>query len=196
MNAPSQSGTPTIDLTFAHSWQAEALAGRPPILPRRHYVYPAEVEEVERGALEVLVRPQEAEPFLATCALGFASPVLPTGVWACPNPDELCAIAGGYAYALDTLAPEKWTQVPYRPVTEVRVIGEADLLLFASFHTVLAWGRDGLAWQSRRLSWEGVRLGAVQDGRLQGWGWDMHTDTELEFALDLATGEHSGGPRF
>jgi hypothetical protein len=39
-------------------------------------------------------------------------------------------------------------------------------------------------------------LCAVQDGRLQGWGWDMHTDTELEFALDLATGEHSGGPRF
>jgi hypothetical protein len=196
MNSPASSGIPTLDLTFAHSWQAEPLAARPLILPRRHYVYPVEVEEVERGALEVLIRPEGADPFLATCALGFASPAVPTGVWACPNPDVLCAIAGGYAYVLDTQAPEKWTQVPFRPVTEVRVIGEPGLLLFASFHTVLAWGRDGVAWHSRRLSWEGVRLGAVQEGRLQGWGWDMHTDTELEFSLDLATGEHSGGPRF
>lgn len=196
MNAPGVSSTPIIDLTFAHNWEADALAGRPIILPRRHYVYPAEVEEVERGALEVLVRPQGAEPFLATCALGFASAVVPTGVWACPHQDALCAIAGGYAYVLDTRAPEKWTQVPFRPVTEVRVFAEHALLVFASFHTVLAWGRDGLAWHSSRLSWEGVRLGALKDGRLQGWGWDMHTDTELEFSLDLATGEHSGGPRF
>ncbi len=187
---------PTVNLTFPHSWEVELLAARPLILPRRHYVYPVQVEEVERGALELLVRPHGAEAFLATCALGFASPAVPTGVWSCPDAGSLCAVAGGYAYVTNTAAPERWIQIPFRPVTEVRAVRDPDLLLFASFHTLLAWGHEGRAWQSGRLSWEGVRLGEVRDGRLQGWGWEMRTDSEVEFAIDLATGLHTGGPGF
>jgi len=64
---------PTFNGCFAHSWTAEILPNRPMILPSRHYVYPAIVEEVERGALEVLVQSNlpGSLPFLATCALGF-----------------------------------------------------------------------------------------------------------------------------
>jgi hypothetical protein len=47
---------PIVDLTFPHNWQAEILAARPLILPKRHFVYPLNAEEVERGALEVLIR--------------------------------------------------------------------------------------------------------------------------------------------
>jgi hypothetical protein len=46
----------TADRSFPASWKAEVLAERPAILPRRHFVYPAVVEEVERGALELMVR--------------------------------------------------------------------------------------------------------------------------------------------
>jgi hypothetical protein len=186
-----------IDESFARNWSAEVLQRRPMILPRRHFVYPAQVEEVERGALEALVRPGgDGDPFLATCALGFASSKTPTGVWTCPNPDEMCAVAGGYAYILDTRAPERWTQVEYRPVMEIRAIAEAGLLVFVGFHSVLAWGGGGLAWRSGRLSWEGVRLGEVRAGLLQGWGWDLRTDAEVEFAVELETGRHTGGPVF
>ena len=66
--------TAQVDFTFPHPWSAEFLKARPLILPRRQFVYPRQAEEVERGALEVLVRPAGAEAFLATCALGFADP--------------------------------------------------------------------------------------------------------------------------
>src|SRR5208337_1156716 len=57
---------PLAGLSFPHRWQAEVLQARPLILPARHFVYPHEAEEVERGALEVLVRPDSvAQPFLA-----------------------------------------------------------------------------------------------------------------------------------
>jgi hypothetical protein len=185
-----------VDGSFPAEWQVQILAGRPLILPRRQFVYPAAVEEVELGALELMVRHAAGESFLATCALGFASPAVPTGVWSCPDPTRLCAIAGGYAYIIDTRAPEQFQQVSYRPVTEVRPMPQAGLLLFASFHSVEAWGREGRRWQTARLSWEGLRLGAAIEDKLQGWGWDMRTDTEVEFLIDLRTGEHSGGPRF
>lgn len=185
-----------VDRSFPAEWTAEVLQARPLILPRRHFVYPIAVEEVERGALELMIRPATGEPFLATCALGFASPAVPTGVWSCPDSATLCAVAGGYAYMINTRAPEHWQQVGYRPVTEIRPITDAGLLLFASFHSVEAWGVAGRLWQSRRLSWEGLRLGDATANELRGWGWDMRTDTEVPFVLNLQTGRHTGGPTF
>lgn len=182
-----------IDSTFAHEWEAEVLASRPLILPRRQFVYPVQVEEVEHGALEVMIRPAGSGSFLATCALGFAGSAVPSGVWACPDAAWICAVAGGYAYLIDTRAPARWEQVVYRPVTAVTAVAEHDLLIFSSFHSLLAWGRDGKAWQTGRLSWDGIRITSVQGETLLGLGWDMRTDQELPFEVDWKTGEHRGG---
>jgi hypothetical protein len=180
-----------IDLSFLHQWRAEILEARPLILPPRHFVYPREAEEVERGALEVLVRGREGEqPFLATCALGFRDAAVPTGIWACPAAEEMCAVSGGYAYIIDTSAPERFTMIPYRPVLEVRVALEAGLLLFVGHHSVLAWGAGSMAWESEKLSDEGVTISAVEGGVLRGLGWEMMADKETPFALDLETGLH------
>jgi len=229
---------PAIDTTFPHYWRAEILSARPAILPARRYVYPRDVEEVERGALEVLVHPQvpaqpgcprsvasgdqrsteafeagagcprslapgdrgrdsrvfeargelDPQPFLATCALGFRDPAAPTGVWSAPNPRELCAIAGGYAYVIDTAAPERFTMIEFRPVLAVRPAPEHDLLLFVGHRSILAWGHGGLAWQSEKLSDEGVTITGIDGGVLRGMGWKMTTDKETPFAIDMKTG--------
>jgi hypothetical protein len=181
---------PTIDFSFPHSWHAEVLASRPPILPQRHFVYPRETEEVERGALEVLIRPGPAgaQPFLATCALGFRDPAAPTGLWSTPKPEEICAIAGGYAYIIDTTTPERFTMISYRPVLQILPVVAEGLLLFAGHHTILAWGREGQAWESAKLSDEGVTILGVEAGVLHGTGWQMQTDKETPFALDVRSG--------
>ena len=81
----------------------------------------------------------------------------------------------------------------YRPVTGITAVAEHDLLIFASFHSLLAWGREGKAWQTARLSWDGVQITAIRGETLIGLGWDMRTDQELEFEVSLKTGEHRGG---
>jgi len=221
---------PTFDGTFEHRWTAEILPNRPMILPSRHYVYPALVEEVERGALEVLIQPEGALPFLATCALGFRDPAAPTGIWAMPDPDWLCAVSGGYAYLIDSAAPERFVHLRYRPVLQILPVpGGAQLappdaqslssaaqsaandaqslphtaqslrrglILFVGHVSVLAWGPEGEAWESPRLSWEGltglrIETG-IEGGVLRGLGWDMPTDKDVPFALDLGTGARIG----
>jgi hypothetical protein len=184
--------TAQVDFTFPHHWSAEILQARPLILPRRVFVYPRQAEEVERGALEVSVRPAAGEPFLATCALGFADPAAPSGVWSCPHPDWICAVSGGYAYLIDTTAPERFAQVEYRPVLEVRALLEQRLLLFLGHHSLLAWGTDGKAWQSPRLSSEGVTITRVEGDALYGMGWDLRSDADVPFVVDLRTGERMG----
>jgi hypothetical protein len=182
---------PESILLFPHMWVAEILPARPLILPQRTYIYPQAAEEVERGALEVLIRPagEGAQPFLATCALGFRDPSVPSGLWSAPNSQEICAVSGGYAYLIDTTAPEHFTMLPFRPVMQVWPALEAGLLLFAGHHSILAWGSEGLAWQSGKLSDEGVTITGVEDGLLRGTGWQMMTDRETEFALDVKTGD-------
>jgi len=189
----TQTIKPTLDLAFPHSWKIEILEKRPLIAPSRQFVYPQQAEEVERCALELLVKPCEGDAFLATCALGFANPVAPTGVWSCPNQDWLCAVSGGYAYLIDTLQPKQWSMIPYRPVLGVCALPEQQLLLFVGHHSILAWGRDGQAWESSRLSWEGVEITEIVGNTLCGLGWDLMTDRDVPFAIDLKTGEHTGG---
>ena len=177
-----------VDFSFPHRWKAEILTARPLILPPRHFVYPREVEEVERGALEVLIRPESAEPFLATCALGFRDPAVPTGLWSAPNPNEICAVSGGYAYLIDTTEPGRSAMIEQRPVLEVRPVAAPGLLLFVGHRSILAWGPQGLVWESMKLSDEGVTIDSVDGDVLRGRGWEMIPDTETSFALDLNTG--------
>jgi hypothetical protein len=225
---------PTFDGAFPHNWTAEILPQRPMILPSRHYVYPGVADEVERGALEVLVQPKgylPAEIFLATCALGFRDSATPTGIWSMPDPDWLCAVSGGYAYLINVFEPERFTFLRYRPVLDIHKTGvsvaqsvsdevqsasrkvqsvsgdlqsasnewqspspvlpthlEGGLLLFVGHHSILAWGRDGEAWESDRLSWEGITVDRFDGHVLHGHGWDLMTDKDLPFALDLRTG--------
>jgi len=185
-------------MSFAQEWQAEILEQPPLIAPARQFVYPRQVageeDTLARGALLLRVRPATGGEFLATCARGFADTRMPTGVFACPNPRELCALAGGYAYIIDSAMPEKSTHIPLRPVVELRPLHDFGLLIFVGFHHIVAWGSEGLAWQSARLSYEGIRLTGIEGDKLQGFGWDLQTDKEVEFALDLHTGKHTGSP--
>lgn len=189
--------TTSIDTSFAQTWRAEALKTPPLIAPARQFTYPRQVageeDTLARGALQLLVHPSLGGTFLATCALGFTSPTMPTGVSSCPNPAQMCAVAGGYAYVVDTAQPEHCTHIPLKPVVEVRSLVAQELLLFVGFHSIVAWGRNNLAWETGRLSWEGIRITGIEGNTLHGMGWNLLTDREVAFSIDLLTGHHQGG---
>jgi hypothetical protein len=187
----------TSVLEFSQSWKVEILKTPPLIAPARQFIYPQQIageeDALARGALQLMVRPAEGGMFLATCALGFTDPTMPTGVFACPNSQEMCAVAGGYAYVIDTSRPERCTHIALKPVVEVRSPVAQKLLLFVGFHSIVGWGRNGPAWESARLSSEGVHITGIDGDMLHGTGWNLMTDREVAFSLDLLTGEHQGG---
>jgi hypothetical protein len=182
---------------FTPTWTARILTAPPLIAPVRQFIYPlyvpGEEDAMARGALLLDIKPANAPNLLATCALGFRDPGLPTGIHACPRPDDLLALAGGYAYLIDTQHPDRCLHLPLRPVTAVLPAPEAGVILLSGFHHVAAIGAKGLLWQSARLSWEGVTMTDIRDSQLHGTGWNMQTDRDVPFTLDLATGNHTGG---
>ena len=60
--------------------------------------------------------------------------------------------------------------------------------MFVGHHSILAWGREGQAWESEKLSDEGVTMTEIADGVLRGVAWEMKSDREKPFALDLRSG--------
>ena len=182
---------------FPHTWSVEILKKPPLIAPALQFIYPHQIageeDALARGALQLMVRPATGGTFLATCALGFTDPTMPTGVFACPNPVQMCAVAGGYAYVVDTEQPEHSTHIALKPVVEVRALVAEGLLLFVGFHSMVAWGRSGPVWESARLSWEGIRITSIDGDVMHGMGWNILTDKEVAFSVDLLTGNHEGG---
>jgi hypothetical protein len=182
---------------FSRTWAAEILTVAPMIAPARQYVWPMHVageeDALARGALLLMVKPAGGGSYMVTCALGFRDPSMPTGVYGCPDAEEICAVAGGYAYIANASRPEGCAQVGLKPVVAVHPAVEAGLLLFVGFHRIVAWGCAGQVWETARLSWEGIRITAIQGGEAVGFGWDLMGDVEREFRVDLRTGMHTGG---
>jgi hypothetical protein len=178
----------------AERWSAEILERAPLIAPARVYIWPraivGEEDALARGALYVQVKAGSGG-FLLQCALGFTDRAMPRGVWRCPAEDEICVVAGGYAYVGKVGEPERCILLDLKPVVDV--IETAGLLVFVGFQRMVAWGRDGLSWETGRLSWEGIRVISASDVELRGLGWDLMADVEREFVVDLRDGSHSGG---
>ena len=188
--------TPAIHLDFPATWQADILPGPPPIAPARRFVLPeavpGEEDALARGALWLQVRPRTGGTFLLQCALGFAGGNMLHGVWATPEPDVLLAVAGGYAYRVDTAAPEQGRLLDMRPVVQLLAAQDPASLLLVGFHAVYVL-QESAEWATPRLSWEGVTITGTEDGVLHGTGWHMRADREVPFTVDLRARETVGG---
>lgn len=186
----------TID-SFPHTWSARVLDKPPLIAPARQFTYPVRVpgeeEAMARGALLIEVTPASGGTFLGTCALGYRDPSLPSGIFSCPNPDDILFVAGGYAYLVSSRDPAQCLHLSLRPVSELVLAPDHHLLLLGGINRVEAIGPAGLAWQSGRLSWEGITLERMEGDTLHGTGWDMRNNRNEPFELDLRTGVHTGG---
>jgi len=64
-------------------------------------------------------------------------------------------------------------------------------LLFVGHRSILAWGREGTAWESEKLSDEGVTITSIEGGLVRGLGWEMISDTEKPFLMSLETGQRA-----
>ena len=117
---------------------------------------------------------------------------MPSGVLSCPNPNELCAVAGGYAYIIDTLNPERSTHIPLKPVVR-SIRSHPERCSSSQASTPSSPGaRTARPGAAPKLSWEGIRITGIKGNTLHGTGWNLLTDRELPFALDLRTGHHQG----
>lgn len=185
-----------FDFTFPRNYEVRMLGAAPPVHPvEKLYHYPVELEEGDRSGAYVRVTPQSGTPWVGFFALGFDSDQVVSQLCSTPDPDSFCVVVGGYAYVVKAGNPAEWLRVEQRPVVDMRVLSQQGLLLFAGFTSITAVGRDGIAWTTERLTWEGLTIREIKGNTLLGSGWDALVDKEAPFEVDLKTGKHTGGAR-
>ncbi len=189
MNAPTP--PPKIDLSFPHRWQAESSPRGPSFCPPGASSIPTRPRKWNAARWRCLsgLPHGMGGPFLATCALGFRDPAVPTGLWSCPNPDEICAVSGGYAY-LDRHRRAGALHHDRLPARARSSSHSSRKACCCSSATTPSWPGAATARPGNRKSSpsKASLLSSIEGGVFRGMGWDMMTDEETPFALHLRTG--------
>jgi len=95
------------------------------------------------------------------------------------------------AYIVDPRQPSAAEELGGQLVSAVRT---QDLLILVSPADLIALGTDGLRWQTRRISWDGMRALCIHGNSLRGEAWVPSAKGGwLPFEVDLTTGAASGG---
>jgi len=184
-----------IEQPFPSSFKFEVLSELRAANPRRWF-YPGANESGGQDGVNVQIVPSEGEKWIGTFAFGRFGAKSITGVFTTPNPDELCVVSEGQAFMVDATRPKKWESLPIIPVIAVRSSKEQQLLIFANHTELLAIGDNGIAWRTGRLSWDSLKLTGITNEAIHGVFWDIQTESEQSFSVDLVTGAHSGGVSF
>ncbi|MFQ6311466.1 hypothetical protein [Lysobacter capsici] len=155
--------------------------------------YPGAVETGGQDGLTVRVDPNNGDPWTGVFAPGKLGANCITGIFSAPNPLEICVVSSGQAYLIDVISPRRYSVLPVIPVTAVRSSEKHKILIFSDHTQLLAIDASGVAWQTERLSWDSFRITSIDDDVIRGVFWDIQSESEQGFEVDLATGAHVGG---
>ena len=136
------------------------------------------------------IRPQASEKWIARCKDG---PGGLDGVFSTPSPNVVCIVVKGQGYWIHVTRPDNFSVIRSLPIKNVIPVPSHNLLVFTDYVRVAAYAPDGCAWVTEDLSWDGIKVGSVENGVLQGEGWDSPADRYVPFSVDIASGKAIGG---
>lgn len=174
----------TVDTPFAAVYELEldvdlpAAGGGP-----AQFFYPG-AREAGSSDLLVKVTPFGGEPWLAN----FAAEGFPlTAVTTCPDPNMFCAVVRGAGYMVRADDAHVWSEVRAHPVLQVIPDLDHELLLFADFTRIAAYGTGGLVWRADFVL-DGLKILSRTGTELWIRG-DHYATGEEQLVIDVMTGE-------
>lgn len=182
-----------MDTTFPHSYEIEQMAETPGVRSLPHYYYPGGSTKGGRDGILIKVRPEGGQDWLGTFGFGQIGPTGALGVFTMPDPHQLCVVAKGQGYLVSADAPTSWDLVRVTPIIEVYPIRAQGIVVFADFTRLVAYGPTGIKWETKRLSWDSLRITEVTDQFIKGEFWHIQSEAMSHFVVDLTNGTHQGG---
>ncbi len=81
--------------------------------------------------------------------------------------------------------------IEYRPVLAVTPLLSQQLLLFSGHQSLTAYGPDGKAWETGRLSWEGIKFLEIREDKPDRTWMGPHGRSGISSSKSiLRSGEH------
>ncbi len=163
----------------------EVLSGLPPYGPGAK-AFPASGHDAFREGLVVRFESRKIGSWVGNFQAGLTSF---SGAYTHPDGCHVLVISGGDVYSVDP--DTQIAEVSGGMVYSVRQLPKLNALLFDE-GIYLSLIRSNGFWQTRRLSWDGIRNISISDAFIVGEGWGIE-DRWHEFSVSLADGSHTGG---
>jgi len=157
------------------------------------YYYPNGTTEGGHDGLIVQVDPYFGDSWTGIFAFGDVSPKGITGLYSWPVHIKLCVVSLGQGYLVDVIEPSNYEVIETQPILDVVPVTEREIIVFANYTELVAYGKSGLLWVTKRLSWDGIKITKVTSDSIEGEVWDPGRGGTADFIVNLANGKHEGG---
>lgn len=117
----------------------------------------------------------------------------PSCVVPLPDSDRVLIVSSGDGFIVREGIPGGFEKVKAVPVRSVHLVPRQKLIALADDTTIVAYGGDGLRWQSERIGWHDLRIEKVEDSAIHCKTFDIRSDEDIEFTVDTTSGIAHGG---
>lgn len=149
---------------------------------------PGRLQRGGQDGVTLRVVPRGLEPWIGRFAFGDPSGESLTCVLSSPNADEMCVVSSGSGYIVKSNDWTKWQAVRALPVRDVQVAMDMRLLIFADFTKLVAYNKDGLKWQSPRVSSDEIERVEIASREATIIGWSAARQRKRRVTIDLSSG--------
>ncbi len=178
-----------ILLQFEHQYEVEQIRETSGLPGRtRKLFYPGASETGGRDGVLLRIVPVAGDAWVGSFAPGHPGHNSINQVMSCPDPHEVCVISSGAGYIVRVDNPSDWQSARSIPVCDARAILDERLLVLSDFTKLVAYGVDGLKWESPKVSSDGIQIIDITDGHLGLVGWDAAQQKKVRVSVNLDDG--------
>jgi len=180
-----------LDSAFPHDFECKKLAEIPS--GKSLYYYPNGTTTGGKDGLIVQLSPHLHDSWIGVFAFGTISPKGKIGLYSWPISNCLCVVSLGRGYLVRVDKPTSYEVISAEPILDVVPVPDRDLVIFANYTELIAYGKSGVVWKSKRISWDGIKITGVSSDHIEGEVWNPRDDATTSFRVKLIDGSHEGG---
>lgn len=180
-----------IDRTFDGDYDCQVLDEIPNATGISYY-FPDQPTRVGQDGILLKISPRGRPPWIGLFSSVKKYPGTPSRILFTPNPNTICVICSGDAVITDVMRPEKCTLLDFEPITDVVAVKEREMIVFAGFTKLMAFDGSGVMWETARVAWDELKITSIDASSISGEYWDVATEKQTQFEVDLDTGEELG----
>ncbi len=160
---------------------------------QKPFYFPSQNASGQDGLI-VTISPHSYQRWLGIFSFGQMDSRAATSISTSPLADHLCVVAKGNGYIVNVEEPGMYEIVKSNPILQVISILKRKLMVFMDYTTFIAHGVNGFIWETERLSWSGgIKIVKVTDDLIFCQTWDIRSEENISFAVDLENGERIAG---
>ncbi|NBD12867.1 hypothetical protein [Corallococcus silvisoli] len=182
-----------MESAFSFDGNWEVLDGSRSADASPRYFFPGNTAAGQDGILVRVTPEGGGAPWLGVFAFGRFGQGEFSRVLSLPDPKKLCVVSRGAGYIVASQDPQNWEAIKSVPITDVRAVLSAGVVVFANLTEMVAYGAEGMRWRTKRLAWDGLKILEVTEHSIRGEYWDLREEATQPFEVDLATGAQKGG---